>query len=117
MIPLTSPFDFVKNLSYTKERIGNEEFEENKGTYIPFIINRAFSYYLDTVLIANEMNIYATLDPKLQYDFYFFLIRKSKRFSKWHKRNNLDEIKAISEKYKCNWRRAKEIFNILQTYK
>jgi hypothetical protein len=114
MMTFTSPFDFVKNVSYTKEKI---DFEENKQHYIPFLINRSLSYYLNTVLLANEMNINTYLDPKLQYDFYFNIVRKEKRFSKWHKRQNMEEIKTIGEKYRCNWRRAKEIFNILQRYK
>jgi len=114
---MKSPFDFVKNISYTKEKMDEESFEESKKEYIPFIVNRAFSYYLDTVLLSNEMNLIPHLDIKLQYDFYFDVIRKKKRYSKWNKRNNMEELKMISQKYKCNIGRAKEIFNILQLYK
>ena len=112
-----SPFDFVKNISYTKEKINEETFEESKKEYISFIINRAFSYYFDTVLISNEMNMNSHLDIRLQYDFYFNIIRKKKRYSKWHKKKDMEELKVISEKYKCNFRKAREIFNILQLYK
>lgn len=114
MMKLASPFDFVKLLSYTKEKISHETFDEHKHNYIPFIINRAFSYYLNLIFITNEMNLNSLfLEPKLQYDFYFNIIRKEKRYSKWHKKKNIEEIKKISEKYKCNFLRAKEIFHIL----
>jgi hypothetical protein len=116
MISFNSPFDFVKNISYTKEKV-DESFEENKQQYIPFIINRAFSYYFDSVFFANEMNLCSHLDLKMQYDFYFNTVKKSKRFSKWHKRQNIKELEAISKKYKCSWAKAKDIFYILQMYK
>ena len=111
---MKSPFDFIKIITYTKENIN---FEDNKKYYIPFIINRGLSLHLDCVLLSNEMNLNSHLDIKLQYDFYFDVIRKKKRYSKWNKRNNMEELKMISQKYKCNIGRAKEIFNILQLYK
>jgi hypothetical protein len=116
-LPFNSPFEFVKNISYAKEKIDDKFFEENKQQYIPFIMNRAFSYYFDTVFFANEMNLCSYLDLKMQYDFYFNAVKKSKRFSKWHKRQHIKELEIISKKYKCSWTKARDIFYILQMYK
>jgi hypothetical protein len=112
-----SPFDFVKNITFTKEKINNETFEESKKSYIPFIVNRSLSYHFNCVFFANEINMNAHIDSKFQYDFYFHTIKKSKRYAKWCKPPNMEELKAISQKYKCNLRRAKEIFHILHCRK
>ena len=32
------------------------------GGYVPFLTNRAFAMHMDTVMIAEEMNQYHTLD-------------------------------------------------------
>jgi hypothetical protein len=54
--------------------------------YVPFMVNRGLSYYNDTVLLANEMNRYAALPVKMQYDFLKNTVRAKKRFSKWSKK-------------------------------
>lgn len=116
-ITLNSPFDFVNNITLSKEEISVEAFEEGKKNYIPFIINRSLSYHFNCIFFANELNINSHLEPKLQYDFYLRTIKKGKRYAKWCKQTNIEELKTISQKYKCNLRRAKEIFHILQCRK
>ena len=114
MTTLKTPFDFAKQLSSSKEKMDEETFESNKSLYIPFLINRSLSYHLDCIFASNELNLIPHLDPKLQYDFYFNIIRKKKRYSKWCKRKYIDELKEISQKYKCNFRKAKDILQIFQ---
>ena len=43
--------------------------------YPAFIINRCMSGHIDTILLANEMNVQNHLDPKLQYDFFINIVR------------------------------------------
>ena len=111
-IQMTTPFDFVKDLSFNKKNIYNEETEKE---YIPFIINRAFSYHIDTVIYANEMNMAVSLDKKLQHDYFINIIRKSKRFANWYKKNKdvEDKITLVMEYYGYNHNRAKEVLSIL----
>ncbi len=61
--------------------------EQDEKSYSSFMVNRALSFHRDTVLLANEMNRYTTLDNKLKYDFLLNIVRASKRpYSKWHKK-------------------------------
>ena len=46
--------------------------------YVPFVINRSFSYFRDTVIFANEMNINHTLPSRMQYDFYRNMVKYNK---------------------------------------
>ena len=53
--------------------------EQDEKSYSSFMVNRALSYHRDTVLFANEMNRYTTLDNKLKYDFLINMIIAQKR--------------------------------------
>ena len=71
-------FEYVNAVTLTKDTTGltDPSFEKN---YIPFIVNRALSYFQDSVLAANLMNERAWLDKRLQ-----FLGRKSTRLNSSH---------------------------------
>lgn len=85
-----------------------------EGGYPPFFINRGLSQHVDCLMYANEMNINSHLDNKLQYDYLYHSIRSMKRrFGKWAKRKDDALIKAISQYYNINLRRAKEYADIL----
>lgn len=105
-----NPFDIVGSVSHTKERIIDAE---NESQYSAFMINRALSYYPDTILHAQEMNMHAHLDSLLQYDYYLHALRKKKRFSKWFKREKSDEIDAVMRYYGYSYRKAIDALRIL----
>ena len=110
-----SPFDFVKAINETKQNLigGSENPDLAETFYKPYVINKAFSYFKDTVMYANEINMYPNTDNKLQNDYYLNSIRKGKRYSKWHKKEEDNKIEAIMEYYNVNYARAREISNIL----
>ena len=62
-----NPFEYVNSINMTKKDLMVDDIAE-KG-YAPFMINRSLSYFNDTVLMANEMNMHHHLDNKLQYSF------------------------------------------------
>ena len=64
----------------TKKDIMVDDLAEK--AYNPFMVNRALSYFQDTVLFANEMNVNHTIDKRLQFDFFINMVRKRKRFFK-----------------------------------
>jgi hypothetical protein len=64
-------------------------------------------------MYANELNMYPNTPHKLQNDYYLNSIRKGKRYSKWHKKEENDKIDAIMEYYNVNYARAREIGNVL----
>ena len=51
---MSNPFEFVKAIN-NKQNIIRDDLDEK--AYNPYMINRAFSYFPDTVLLANEMNV------------------------------------------------------------
>jgi hypothetical protein len=112
-----NPFDFLNAINYTKIDVisTSENPEKAEKLYNPYLVNRGLSYFQDTVLYCNEMNLRHHMDKKLQFDFLLNSIRKNKRFSKWHKAEVDEDTQLISDYYKCNIRKAKEIQSILST--
>ena len=79
-----------------------------------FIINRALSMNIDTILYVNEMNANWQLDPLLQYDYYINSLRKKKRWSKWAKATvPSSDLELIKEYYNYNEQRAREVLDLL----
>jgi len=103
-------FDYVNSVGFNKQYIFDESSEKE---YIPFIVNRNFSYFIDTVLYANEVNKYSSIDKQAQYDFYFHSLRSKRRFSKWVKKINNPDIQLICKYYRCNVEQAKIAMTIL----
>ena len=82
--------------------------------YVPFIINRGLSYFKDTIIFANEMNMKSQLPPRMQYDFYRNIITPKKRFSKWGKKaKSPDDIRVIKELYNYSQEKAESVYKIL----
>lgn len=104
-----NPFDFVKDISNRKEYL----IKDNESNYNSFVVNRAFSYFIDTVLYANEINKTSELDNKLKHDFLFFSIRKRNRFSKWLKPETDPDFKTVQNYYKYSDAKTKETLSIL----
>jgi len=110
-------FDYVNSISHNKTNMmkgtDNDELEEKM--YQPYLTNKAFSQYVDTILYANEMNIRHNIDNKLQYDYFLNSIRAQKRFSKWAKKNESDDIDVIKEYFKYSYSKAYQALSILST--
>jgi hypothetical protein len=99
-----SPFDFMNAASFTKKDVIRESElpEMTEKQYNAYIVNRGFTYFEDTILHANEMNQRHDLFPAAQFDYYRSVLRKRKRFSKWHKAEKNTDLDAIQEVYQCN---------------
>jgi hypothetical protein len=119
-----SPFDFIKSINTHGPNLLKDckayEGEELAGPdspskqYVPFIINRGFSQFNDTVLLANELNIHHQLPAKMQYDFYHAAIRPRKRFSKWAKKlKDPADLAVIQETYCYSKEKAEAVYPLL----
>ena len=99
-----TPFDFMNAVSLTKKHLiqesDNPELTEKE--YIPYMVNRGFANFEDTILHANEMNQRAHMFNGAQFDYYFSALRKRKRFSKWPKADKNKDLDAIQQVYECN---------------
>tara|TARA_B100001093_G_C26854185_1_gene1026611 strand:- start:910 stop:1293 length:384 start_codon:yes stop_codon:yes gene_type:complete len=112
-----SAFEYVNSLSHKKNNMmkdtDNDELAES--LYQPYLTNKAFSQYIDTILYANEMNIRHEVDNKLQYDYFLNSIRAQKRFSKWAKKDESDDIDIIREYFQYSYTKAYQALSILST--
>ena len=106
-----SPFDFLKAINETKKDIMVDDISEKE--YNPFIINRGLSFFKDTILYANEMNRYHHLDHRVQFDFFINIIRKKKRWSKWIKASDVDNLELIKEYYGYSNEKAKSALSLM----
>ena len=52
-----SPFDFVTSISFSKQNLITESEwpDATEKEYLPFMVNKALSYFQDTILFSNEM--------------------------------------------------------------
>ena len=106
-----SPFDFLNDINYAKQNIMVDDIAEKQ--YNPFMINRGLSYFNDTVLMANEMNLNAHLDNRLQFDFFINIVRKRKRFSKWFKPETTSDVEAVKTYYGYSNEKARQVLSLL----
>jgi hypothetical protein len=107
-------FDFVNSINYSKKDIisESENPELAEKIYDPFLTNRSLSYFIDTVLLANEMNKRHFLDKKQQFDFLLNTVRQNKRFAKWHKKPKEENVHLIMEYYGFSYAKAEEVADI-----
>jgi len=103
--------EYLTSINQTKKSVIVDE--ESEKAYPPFIVNKCLSAFHDTVLFANEMNMYPQLDKKMQYDFFINSINPRKRFSPWAKKTQVEYLDAIKEYYGYNDNKALQALRIL----
>jgi|TARA_B110000858_G_scaffold128832_1_gene146532 hypothetical protein len=106
-----SPFEYLKSINESKKDIMIDDLAEKE--YNSFIVNRGLSYFKDTILYANEMNRFHHLDSRLQFDFLINIIRKKKRWSKWIKASEVDNLELIKEYYGYSNEKAKSALSLM----
>ncbi len=99
-----NPFDYLNAINSTKKNI-----LEDDNDYPSFMVNRGLSYFPDTVLLANEMNINHHLHAAGQFSFLINIIRKRKRFSKWNKSTESEDINALKTYYGYSNEKARNV--------
>ena len=109
-----SPFDFINDINFGKKSLLKDD---DKGIlekeYNSFIINRGLSYFSDTVLYANEMNLRHELDKRMQNDYLLHSIRPKKRFSKWSKNKKEERVDLINQYFNYSNQKAREVLDII----
>ena len=106
-----NPFDFLNSINSTKKDIMVDDIAEKQ--YNAFMVNRGLSYFHDTILMANEMNINHHIDNRLQFDFLINIVRKKKRFSKWLKPETFSDVEAVKEYYGYSSNKARQALTLL----
>lgn len=105
------PFDFINAINYSKEDLigASDNPELAEKLYTPYVVNKGMSYFADTVLLCNEINMRPQTENKLQFDFFLNSIRKRKRFSKWYKKEQSNSLDTIVEYYGYSYEKAKQV--------
>ena len=104
--------DFLKSINQSKQNIMDEDTLTEKE-YPAFVVNRTLSYFLDTILYANEINARPHVDNKLQFDYLLNSIRSNRRFTRWLKPSEDENIEAIKIYYGYNQQKARDVAKIL----
>ena len=105
--------DYLNSINYTKENRMDSDDPLWEKNYPPYIVNKCMSHHLDTVMYANEMNMYPALDKKLQYDFFINTVRSRKRFSPWDKKQKMNDLEVVKQYYGYSNEKARQALNIL----
>ena len=105
--------DYLKSINETKQNLLDSEDSSWEKEYPAWVITKCMASHYDTVLLANEMNIYYELQNKLQYDFYINTVRKRKRFSPWEKKVKLEDLETVKTYYNYSTQKAQAILKIL----
>jgi hypothetical protein len=108
-------FDFLNAINENKKDL----FEDPQASkdYKPWLVNNGLSYFPDTIMYSNEMNRNSHIPNEWQFRFLLNSIPKKKRFSKWAKKEAMDEsLELVKEYYGYSYERTKEILNILSPH-
>ena len=81
--------------------------------YPSYVINKCMMHHLDTLMYANQMNACQHLDNDLQYSFYLYSVRKSKRFSPWDKKIKNGDLDLVKKYYGYTTEKAQAALKIL----
>ena len=103
--------EVLNAINYDKTPLLEDDLQEK--AYVPFVINRSLSYFPDTILYANQVNDYNQLDKKMQFDYLRLSLRPRKRFSKWIKSQEEDDLQLIKDHYNYSNERATEVLRVL----
>lgn len=104
--------EWLNSINLNKQDLTEEDPEAIKK-YAPFIMNKCMSGHMDTVMLANEMNINHGLDKYLQYQFYLNIVRKRKRFSPWLKKDKIKDLELVKKYYNYSNSKAEQALKIL----
>ena len=108
-----SPFDFLNAINDTKINVIVDDISENE--YRGFMVNRGLSYFNDTALYANEMNRIHHLDSRLQFDYLINSVSRKRRFGKWLKPTEADDLLIVKEHYGYSNEKARSALTILSS--
>lgn len=101
-----SPFDVAKSIN---AKTGHLEVDKSLSK---FVLNKIFSNSKDTVMFANEANIFTSnMTEQMVYDFYYHGVPKKSRFDKWFKLpkdENPDLIEYVQKYFNCSRKHAIE---------
>lgn len=110
---------FLNSLTFEKQHLINNSSNPERVTADfaknIFMVNKALSMSVDTIMYANEMNERFDLSPRMVYDYYFHSLRKSKSYAKWPKKDKSKEefVKAVKMFFGYSTKEAERILHLI----
>ena len=103
--------DYLTSINKSKVNVMRDPNADPKTItgYPAFMIRRLMSYHMDTVLLANEMNILPHLDNQMQYEYLLYAVPKKNRYATTHKVQPSETIDLIKRFYNYNDEKALEV--------
>ena len=114
---MTNPFDYINSITTNKKNMmrGSENDTLAEKQYNAWIVNKGLSYFPDTILHANLMNMNHHLGNRPQYEFLLNSIRPSKRYAKWVKDEGDEDLDTVCSFYACNKNVGREYLSLLSS--
>jgi hypothetical protein len=106
-------FDHLNNLTLYKKEFDPNNDEQRKS-YIPFMINRFISMTDVYVPIVNEINQYPDIPKETHYRYFSAVLPKRKHFFKYIKKKkdlNIEDKEKICEYFECSIKDAERFMN------
>ena len=112
-----TPFDYVNDINFKKKNLMRDSDNDKlaESGYIPYITNKSLSYFPDTLFLSNDMNANHHLDNLLQYEYLLNTIRPKKRFAKWVKSEDKDDLEIVKMYYGYSNKKAEQALKILSS--
>lgn len=107
----TEPWPWLASINGNKKDLMVDDIAEKQ--YPAWVINRGLSYYPDTVMQSNFVNMHHHLDNRMAYDYLINSIRPRKRNEKWGQKNKSADLALICEYYGCDRRKGLTALSIL----
>ena len=108
-------FDIIKDMN-----MGSSEtwkfFKDNSRlpkNYNQYMINTAFSNTMDTVLWANDVNLYYDLPDLAHLLYYRGCIKPKKRFGKWYKSIKDETVSHLAELLNCTCHEVRSNYHMI----
>ena len=99
--------DILKSINVSKDTDLIDVY--NESDYPSWVVNRALSFYPDTILQVNEINQHSQMPRTMQYKYLLYSVRKKNRYSPWLKVKLDPGVQLIKEYYGYSVRKAKEV--------
>lgn len=100
------PFEVIK-------QINEGTYPEDIEKYNSYLTARFYSFFPDTLYFAQLINLNHDLSSELQINFLINTIRKSKRYHKWLKREEIENYDLVQEYFGFSDKKVKDALKIL----
>lgn len=113
---MTQLYEYTTTINKKSGVKPQDNMMEFDKVYQPYVVNKTFSYFLDTILLAQELNLRGSpmhdIPLLAHYEFLNHSVPKGSRFERWAKAEKSDEINLICAVYGYSPKQAREVVDL-----